>query len=93
MLDLDAGAPRVVAGSPNQSEHFARLEAALLGGHQLRQANGQALGRRVEHLQRVDRLDRFAEPIRGLEHRAVHTDRQPGLDLGQALGVGLDLVR
>ena len=93
MLDLDAGAPRVVAGSPEQPKRLARLEAVLLGGHQLWQANDQALGRRVEHLQRVDRLDRFAEAIRGLEHRAVHADRQPGLDLGQALGVGLDFVR
>ena len=53
----------------------------------------KCFGRRVEHLQRVDRLNRFAEPIRGLEHRAVHADRQLGLDLGLTLGVGLDVVR
>ena len=93
MLDFDKCAAHVVASTPKQPERLARLEAVFLGGHQLRQANGQALGRRVDHLQRVDRLDRFAEPIRGLEHRAVHADRQLGLDLGQALGVGLDLVR
>ena len=75
MLDLDAGAPRVVAGSPKQPKRLARLEAVLLGSHQLWQVNDQALGRRVEHLQRVDRLDRFAESIGCLEHRAIHADR------------------
>ena len=93
MLDLDEGAARVVAGSPKQPKRLARLEAVLLGSHQLRQANGQALGRRVEHLQRVDRLDGFAESIGCLEHRAIHADRQLGLDLGLTLGVGLDVVR
>ncbi len=41
----------------------------------------------------MDRLDCFAESIGCLEHRTIHADRQPRLDLGQALGVGLDFVR
>ncbi len=75
MLDLDAGAARIVAGSPKEPKRLARLEAFFLREHQLRQENGQVLGRRVEHLQRVDCLDRFAESIGCLEYRAIHADR------------------
>ena len=41
MLDLDAGAARIVAGSPKEPKRLARLEAFFLREHQLRQENGQ----------------------------------------------------